>query len=284
MRTVDSIICRGKTMIDKQLLQKRFSDHAKTYDQFANVQKKMGTQLLKLLDRKESDSSSIDILEIGCGTGFLTRKLSQQFPKATITAIDLAPGMIEIAKQKINNEQVHFLCGDIEEIELKERYDLIISNATFQWLNDMEHTLIHLANSLKKNGKILFSTFGVETFHELHTSFHRALQKLQLNTNARLGQPFYSLKDLLELCDRIIRSVHPYSTVVGIESIEKEKFLSVRDFFTSLKKIGATNSNQGPFFQRPSVLKEMMKIYERDFQENGYITATYHCLFIEAVY
>lgn len=109
------------------------------------------------------------------------------------------------------------------------------------------------------------------------------MQKWQIYTNARLGQPFYSLKDLLELCDRTIRLVHPHSNIVGIETIEKERFLSVRDFFTSLKKIGATNSNQGPFFQRPSILKEMIKIYERDFQENGFITATYHCLFIEAV-
>ena len=270
-------------MIDKPLLKKRFSDHAKTYDQFASVQKKMGTQLLKQLDGKESEFAPIHILEIGCGTGYLTKKLSQQFPEATITAIDFAPGMIEIAKQRINDERVHFLCGDIEEMGLKERYDLIISNATFQWLNDMENTLIRLSHSLKNNGRILFSTFGAETFHELHTSFSRALQKWQIYTNARLGQPFYSLKELLELCDRTIRLVHPHSNIVGIETIEKERFLSVRDFFTSLKKIGATNSNQGPFFQRPSILKEMIKIYERDFQENGFITATYHCLFIEAV-
>lgn len=116
----------------------------------------MGTQLLKRMDGKESEFAPIHILEIGCGTGYLTKKLSQQFPEATITAIDFAPGMIEIAKQRINDERVHFLCGDIEEMGLKERYDLIISNATFQWLNDMENTLIRLSHSLKNNGRILF--------------------------------------------------------------------------------------------------------------------------------
>jgi malonyl-CoA O-methyltransferase len=269
-------------MIDKQLLQKRFSVHAKTYDQYASVQKKMGERLLKQLTLKKSGTSSMNILEIGCGTGYLTAKLLQQFPKATIMAIDLAPGMIELAKQRIADERIRFLCGDIEEMELNERYDLIISNATFQWLNHLEKTLSRLSSLLKREGMILFSTFGDKTFYELHTSFYRALQTLGIDTNARLGQPFYSLNEWLELCDRTIHTIHSSSTIFGTEAIEKERFLSVRDFFTSLRKIGATNSNQEPFFQRPSVLKEMMKIYERDFRENGHIMATYHCLFIEA--
>jgi malonyl-CoA O-methyltransferase len=267
-------------MIDKQLLQKRFSSNAKTYDQFANVQKKMADFLLKHLVMKRSDSSPLHILEIGCGTGYLTAKLSRHFQNATITAIDLAPGMIEIAKQRTSGMPIQFLCGDIEEMELYDRYDLIISNATFQWLNHLELTLSRLSSVLKSNGMILFSTFGCDTFHELHTSFQRSMQKLQLDTNARLGQSFYALEDLLELCERSVQSVHPTSTIFGTETIETERFHSVKDFFTSLRKIGATNSNQGQYCQRPSVLKEMMNIYEQDYQENGHIIATYHCLFV----
>ncbi|MDE3839175.1 malonyl-[acyl-carrier protein] O-methyltransferase BioC [Bacillus methanolicus] len=267
-------------MIDKQLLQKRFSANAKTYDQFANVQKKMADRLLKQLVMKRNDSSPLHILEIGCGTGYLTAKLSRHFKNATITAVDLAPGMIEIAKQRISEERIHFLCGDIEEMELYDRYDLIISNATFQWLNHFESTLFRLSSILKRDGMILFSTFGCGTFHELHTSFQRAMQKLQLDTNVRISQPFYALEDLLELCERSVQPVHPFSTIFGTEMIEIERFHSVKDFITSLRKIGATNSNAGPYFQRPSVLKEMMNIYEQDFQERGHIIATYHCLFI----
>ncbi|EIJ81760.1 SAM-dependent methyltransferase [Bacillus methanolicus PB1] len=266
-------------MIDKQLLQKRFSESAKTYDQFANVQKKMADCLLKQLMMKRSDSSPLHILEIGCGTGYLTAKLSRHFQHATITAIDLAPGMIEIAKQRISGKRIHFLCGDIEEMELNDRYDLILSNATFQWLNHLESTLSRLSSILNRDGMILFSTFGCKTFQELHTSFQRAMQKLQLDTNARLGQPFYTLEDLLELCECSVQAVHPTSTIFGTETIETERFHSVKDFFTSLRKIGATNSNKGPYFQRPSVLKEMMNIYEQDFQENNLIFTTYHCLF-----
>ncbi|RAK14274.1 malonyl-CoA O-methyltransferase [Anoxybacillus vitaminiphilus] len=267
-------------MIDKQLLQKRFSANAKTYDQFANVQKKMADCLLTQVVMKRSGSSPFHILEIGCGTGYLTEKLSRHFQNATITAIDLAPGMIEIAKQRISSERIRFICGDIEEMELYDKYDVIISNATFQWLNHLEHTLSRLSSRLKREGMMLFSTFGSGTFHELHSSFQKAMQKLQHDTNARLGQPFYSLEDLVELCERSVQPVHPTAAIFGTETIETERFHSVKDFFTSLRKIGATNSAQGPYYQRPSVFKEMMNIYEKEFQENGHIIATYHCLFV----
>ena len=39
-------------MIDKRLLSKRFSEHAQTYDAYANVQKNMAKQLVDLLPQK----------------------------------------------------------------------------------------------------------------------------------------------------------------------------------------------------------------------------------------
>src|SRR5688500_7035775 len=63
---------RSTFMIDKRLLSKRFSEHAKTYDAYANVQKNMAKQLVDLLPQKNTNHK-INILEIGCGTGYLTR-------------------------------------------------------------------------------------------------------------------------------------------------------------------------------------------------------------------
>lgn len=46
-------------MIDKRLLSKRFSEHAKTYDAYANVQKNMAKQLVDLLPKKTPIIESI---------------------------------------------------------------------------------------------------------------------------------------------------------------------------------------------------------------------------------
>ena len=98
----------------------------------------MAHSLLSTLNRRYSANSSIRILELGCGTGYVTEQLSNLFPKAHITAIDFAESMIEVAKTRQNVKNVMFHCEDIERLRLEETYDVIISNATFQWLNDLK--------------------------------------------------------------------------------------------------------------------------------------------------
>ena len=93
-----------------------------------------------------------DLLEIGCGTGYVTRSLKEHFPEAKITAVDIAPGMIEYVKSTIPNADIEFVCGDVEEMVLSEEYDLIISNATFQWFNHFDKTVGKLIGQLGEDG------------------------------------------------------------------------------------------------------------------------------------
>ncbi|MCX8001194.1 MAG: malonyl-ACP O-methyltransferase BioC [Anoxybacillus mongoliensis] len=253
-------------MIDKQLMQKRFSERAKTYDQFANVQKKMAHELMSRICRPPKT-----ILEIGCGTGYLTKLLHDAYPYAKLTAVDIAPGMIETAKQRLGARSITWLCADIEEAELHETYDLIISNATFQWLTNPKQTIAKLAERRNEGGQLLFSTFGDRTFHELHTSFAYALAIQQIDEPLRIGPSFPTFSEWLAM----------YDQVYGHEQFEVEYFPTVRDFFLSLRHIGATNSTSGRYCQRPSVFKTMMREYEQRFSEQGLIRATYHCIWID---
>ncbi|MCL6616938.1 MAG: malonyl-[acyl-carrier protein] O-methyltransferase BioC, partial [Anoxybacillus ayderensis] len=74
--------------------------------------------------------------------------------------------------------------------------------------------------------------------------------------------------------------LHMHAHARGHEQFEVEYFPSVRDFFLSLRHIGATNSTSGRYCQRPSVFKTMMHEYEQRFSEQGRIRATYHCISI----
>ncbi|TDL86528.1 malonyl-[acyl-carrier protein] O-methyltransferase BioC [Vibrio vulnificus] len=268
-------------MIDKRLLSKRFSDRAKTYDAYANVQKNMAKQLVDLLPQKNT-YHKINILEIGCGTGYLTRLLVKTFPNAAITAVDIAPGMVEVAKGMTKEDRVTFLCTDIEEMALNENYDLIISNATFQWLNDLPATLEKLCIRLTAEGSLIFSTFGIDTFQELHRSYEHAKEKLQLSMDSSPGQTFYTLEELSQVCEAAI----PYPAAVPIEitqieKLELEYFQTVREFFTSIKKIGAANSNKENYCQRPSFFRELINIYDTEYRNESGVKATYHCLFFK---
>ena len=73
-------------------------------------------------------------LDIGCGTGEFTKKLSSLFSK--VIGIDVSPKMIDEAKKRNNPSNVDFINVDVETYlkTTEEKYDLIISIATFHHL------------------------------------------------------------------------------------------------------------------------------------------------------
>ncbi len=147
----------------------------------------MGDQLVKQIQNKHAINS---ILEIGCGTGYVTRKLLELFPEAHITALDIAPGMIEYSRNNMT-QNITFVCDDIEEMELNKSYDLIVSNATFQWFNHFESTFEKLTSALTPIGQICFSTFGQHTFNELRTSFKAISDQRKLEQPLEPSQQFF---------------------------------------------------------------------------------------------
>ncbi|KEK26054.1 malonyl-ACP O-methyltransferase BioC [Bacillus gaemokensis] len=260
-------------MINKTLLQKRFNGAAISYDQYANVQKKMAHQLLSMMKKYYNTMSSIRILELGCGTGYVTEQLATSFPNASITAVDFAESMITVAKKRQHVESVTFRCEDIEHLTLHESFDVIISSATFQWLNDLQTTVRNLYRYLSAGGLLLFSTFGNQTFQELHTAFQYAKAEKNVQKGSSIGQHFLTKKQLHDVCESITGDVHVSETCYI------EKFFAVREFLQSIRKVGATNSNEESYCQSPSLFRTMLRIYERDFREEGEIVATYHALF-----
>lgn len=268
-------------MIDKKALQKNFSKNAVNYDAFAKVQKKMARELFEgICFEPNRAKDSLDILDVGCGTGYLSELMLKGYPNANITAVDIAPGMIEWAKQKLAGKGIEFLCADIEEVALNRKFDIIVSNAAFQWFNRLEDTISKLKARLKDNGILAFSTFGPMTFNELRQSFESAKGKLNLADEPVPIQQFFSREALVDICLREPADDQAsVNKAVSLEKHEYEYFDTVRDFLKSVQKAGANNSN----CQRktiPSLIKETMRNYETMFIEGNRIKATYHCIFI----
>lgn len=273
-------------MIDKQQVKFHFSKNASNYDQYAHVQKKMKDTLIKFILENNKDIIEVKtILEIGCGTGSLTHALTEIFPSAQITAVDIAPGMIAEINSKFVTNSIDFICADIEEIDLKNTYDLIISNATFQWFNHMPKTIKKLHTALNPNGMLCFSTFGEYTFSELSECFNKARQALSIEKSIYPGQSFYSLNELTTLCKNVTRiKTNDYKDLVDIkEMLEYEYFDTCKDFFHSIKKTGANSSNKDNRATSPTFMKKVIDLYNKNFQENNKVRATYHCLFYKII-
>jgi len=156
--------------MDKETIAKNFSRCARTYDAYAGIQNKTGGHLLGLIRR----NGFKQILEIGCGTGNYTLLLKNKFKTAKLLSVDISQTMLEQARGKFRKGEIEFNLADAENLSLNRNFDLITSNACFQWFGNLNTALRGYANLLDSEGQILFSIFGPGTFKELNESL-RAL-------------------------------------------------------------------------------------------------------------
>jgi ubiquinone/menaquinone biosynthesis C-methylase UbiE len=74
------------------------------------------------------------VLEIGCGTGQLTERLASLGVR--LTAIDIGPALIDVARRRLAGAAVSFQVTSFEDLEADGgSFDLVISGAAFHWID-----------------------------------------------------------------------------------------------------------------------------------------------------
>ncbi len=112
--------------------------------------------IIKLIRKHSSNHSNLKILDLGCGKGAVSVKVSKEFG-CTCYGIDAIPEFIDFARQKAKEYNVDHLCnfevGDIrEKINGLAGYDIIILGAIGPVFGDYYTTLTTLSKCLSKNG------------------------------------------------------------------------------------------------------------------------------------
>ena len=93
------------------------------------------------------------ILDVGCGTGVITKELRKKC-SAKITAIDIDPDMIEIAKRRVS--KVDLLVENVENLSAKnERYDVVLFHYVMLWLRNPELAVKEMVRVCKKKGYVV---------------------------------------------------------------------------------------------------------------------------------
>ena len=112
-----------------------------------------------------------DVLDVACGTGVLMPDyLSRR--AASVTGIDISPEMIKIAEQKFSQDNIRFVCGDVETADVGSAFDAIVIYNAFPHFPDQERLIAHLATLLAPDG-ILTVAHGAsrETIDAHHHGF-----------------------------------------------------------------------------------------------------------------
>ncbi|MDR0630954.1 MAG: methyltransferase domain-containing protein [Holosporales bacterium] len=136
---------------------------ANLYEVHATVQRQCAIDLVNMCAPSTQQISSV--LDIGCGTGFVSRALMTRFRHANYTLCDISPEMIRFCRNVYPNAQV-LLCN-AEEYAFGQRYDLVISNLAAHWFRDVEAFVLKM---LKHSGCVVFSTLlrgSFESFFKL---------------------------------------------------------------------------------------------------------------------
>lgn len=258
--------------IDKQQARHSFERAVNEYDSAAILQREVGNRMLERLEY--INFTPARILDIGAGTGYCTKLLQKKYPNAQIVALDIAQPMLVFARNKSSlwarlRNKIDYLCADAETLPLTDQsVDMIFSNLTLQWINDLEQTLCEFARVLRPGGMILFSTFGPDTLKELRQAWQAVDSYSHVN----------AFIDLHDVGDAMLRAQ------LAEPVMDAERFtLTYSDVFKLMRELKAIGAhNVMPQRTRGLTGKHKIKTLERAYEQfryDGVLPASYEVLY-----
>jgi len=132
-----------------------YKERAKEYEKIYTKPERQA-DLISAEDILQNLFCKKDLLEIACGTGYWTEKISKT--AKSIVASDVNEAVVEIARQKNLGDTVRFEIADLHNLENKQRYDGLFGG--FIWshifLQDLDSFLESIKEKLHKNGLVVF--------------------------------------------------------------------------------------------------------------------------------
>ncbi|RPJ24481.1 MAG: methyltransferase domain-containing protein [Chloroflexi bacterium] len=121
----------------------------KQYHKFQAERSAPFFDLLALVEKRPN----LKVVDLGCGTGELTRQLADSLPDSTVTGLDSSAQMLDAARAAASaGPNLHFEQGD--QSQLTGEWDLIFSNAALQWSENHAALIPHLYRRLAPGGQL----------------------------------------------------------------------------------------------------------------------------------
>jgi malonyl-CoA O-methyltransferase len=262
----------GTELDYKHQVAKSFGHAVSIYNTCAQLQQECARDLVSALQQLQYQIPQGVILEIGCGTGFITQELIDRFSQHALEITDISPPMLEFCQRNLDisptrSPSIAFRQLDGEVLQADPNsYAAIVSGFVVQWF---EHPLISLQRmiaTLKPGGMLLISFPTDQSFPEWR----------QMCTQLNLPFTANALPNPQQLSEQLT------SDVVKCVWYEKQICTTYRnaiDFFKGLKLIGAgvNRLNQHLSFQQMKAL-----IHHWNQQQPDAIEVHHHIAFFVA--
>ncbi|WGI26006.1 malonyl-ACP O-methyltransferase [Halomonas alkaliantarctica] len=233
-----------------------FSRAAPRYDVLATAQRQIGEMLWGSLP-----SRAFNVLDMGCGTGFWTQRLAELYPNARITGLDLAPGMLEQARQRYG-ESIHWQPGDAATLPFgKHAIDLVFSNLAVQWCRDIGAVMEELYRVLTPGGQAHITTLLPGTLEEIAFAWQRPEALLQTPDRASVE-----------------RAIGESGLTITRQAATVERFYypDLKAVMASIKGVGAQIARPQASLSRNDIAAAQAR-FEQLRQPEG-LPVSYHCL------
>jgi len=168
-------------MIITERVRKSYDAYAQNYDAGTGLQRNLADKLIKAVQSGGVKFSKA--LDIGCGTGYVTQALCRggplwppdiiragtgACPYIYFVGCDISFGMLSCAKNKI--QSAHYVQADAQCLPFDAAsFDLVVSNAAYQWVFDLKSAFREVSRVLKPCGKFYFVVFNNNTLRELQS-------------------------------------------------------------------------------------------------------------------
>lgn len=158
-----------------------FGAASRGYDAAASLQADVRGELLSRLSLLKIPPQTV--LDLGCGTGAGARAIKQRFRRAQVTAADLSPPMLDVARRHSRFwRPIRCVEADARRLPFEPAsFDLVFTNLMLQWVQPLDPALAEIRRVLKPGGLLLASSFGPLTLQELRTAWSAADDGVHVN-------------------------------------------------------------------------------------------------------